>query len=143
MIAKERIRDEFLKIIMTPLAKNGIELLEETGLLKYIVPELREGIDNGQNKHHIYTIWEHNLRALDYAAKKNYSLEIRLASLLHDVGKPKTKSRRRSGLHFYNHEVVGAKITAKIMDNLRFPKELAEKVIHLVRYHLFIIMWAK
>lgn len=137
MIAKERIRDEFLKIIMTPLAKNGIELLEETGLLKYILPELREGIDNGQNKHHIYTIWEHNLRALDYATKKNYSLEIRLASLLHDIGKPKTKAGEGPDCTFYNHEVVGAKITAKIVDNLRFPKDIAEKVIHLVRYHLF------
>ncbi|MCL5004414.1 MAG: HD domain-containing protein [Patescibacteria group bacterium] len=137
MIAKERIRDEFIKIIMTPLAKRGVELLEETSLLKYIVPELREGIDNGQNKHHIYTIWEHNLRALDYAAKKNYSLEIRLASLLHDVGKPRTKAGEGPDCTFYNHEVVGAKITAKIMDNLRFPNNIAEKVIHLVRYHLF------
>lgn len=137
MIAKERIRDEFVKIIMTPLAKKGIELFEETGLLKYIAPELREGINNGQNKHHIYTIWEHNLRALDYAAKKNYSLEIRLASLLHDVGKPRTKAGEGPNCTFYNHEVVGAKMTAKILDNLRFPKDIAEKTIHLVRYHLF------
>ncbi len=137
MIAKERIRDEFLKIIMAPMAKKGIELLEETGLLKYIAPELREGINNGQNKHHIYTIWEHNLRALDYAVKKNYDLEIRLASLFHDVGKPNTKAGEGSDCTFYNHEVVGAKITARIVDRLHFPKDIAEKVIHLVRYHLF------
>jgi len=137
MIAKERIRDEFIKIIMSPLAKKGIELLEETGLLKFIVPELRQGINNGQNKHHIYTIWEHNLRALDYAVKKNYDLEIRLASLLHDIGKPNTKAGDGPDCTFYNHEVVGAKITAKIVDDLRFPKNIAEKVIHLVRYHLF------
>ena len=137
MIAKERIRDEFIKIIMSSLAKKGIELLEETGLLKFIVPELRQGINNGQNKHHIYTIWEHNLRALDYAVKKNYGLEIRLASLLHDVGKPNTKAGEGLDCTFYNHEVVGAKITVKIMDDLRFPKDIAEKVIHLVRYHLF------
>ncbi len=137
MIAKERIRDEFIKIIMSPMAKKGIELLEETGLLKFIAPELRQGINNGQNKHHIYTIWEHNLRALDYSVKKNYGLEIRLASLLHDIGKPKTKAGDGPNCTFYNHEVVGAKITAKIMDDLRFPKDIAEKVIHLVRYHLF------
>ena len=71
MIAKERIRDEFIKIIMASLAKKGIELLEESDLLKYIVPELREGINTGQNKHHIYTVWEHNLRALNYAVEKN------------------------------------------------------------------------
>ena len=137
MIAKERIRDEFIKIIMSSLAKKGIELLEEVDLLKFIVPELRQGINNGQNKHHIYTIWEHNLRALDYAVKKNYSLEIRLASLLHDIGKPNTKAGEGLDCTFYNHEVVGAKITVKIMDDLRFPKDIAEKVIHLVRYHLF------
>jgi len=105
--------------------------------LKFIVPELRQGINNGQNKHHIYTIWEHNLRALDYAVKKNYGLEIRLASLLHDIGKPNTKAGEGLDCTFYNHEVVGAKITVKIMDDLRFPKDIAEKVIHLVRYHLF------
>jgi len=137
MIAKERIRDEFIKIIMSSLAKKGIELLEEVDLLKFIVPELRQGINNGQNKHHIYTIWEHNLRALDYAVKKNYGLEIRLASLLHDIGKPNTKAGEGLDCTFYNHEVVGAKITVKIMDDLRFPKDIAEKVIHLVRYHLF------
>ncbi len=71
MIAKERIRDEFIKILMAEKAASGIQLLEDSGLLRYIAPELRDGIDIGQNKHHIYTVWEHNLRALDYAAKKN------------------------------------------------------------------------
>lgn len=137
MIAKERIRDEFIKLIMTPNAKEGIEKLEELGLLKHILPELREGISVGQNKHHIYTVWEHNLRALDYAVKKNYSLEIRLAALLHDLGKPKTKAGEGPDSTFYAHEIVGAKMTAEIMDRLRFPNNIAEKVIHLVRYHLF------
>ena len=137
MIAKERICDGFQKIIITVNAKKGIELLEEVGLLKYIIPELREGIGTGQNKHHIYTVWEHNLRALDYAVKKGYSLEIRLASLLHDVGKPRTKQGEGPDSTFYNHEIVGAKMTAQILDKLHFPKNVAEKVIHLVRFHLF------
>ncbi len=137
MIAKERIRDEFVKIIETSLAKKGIELLEKLNLLKYIIPELREGINTGQNKHHIYTVWEHNLRALDYAIKKNYSLEIRLASLLHDVGKPKTKAGDGLDCTFYNHEIVGAKMAAIILDRLCFSKNFTEKVVHLVRYHLF------
>ncbi|MBI4993974.1 HD domain-containing protein [Candidatus Wolfebacteria bacterium] len=136
-IAKERIRDEFEKIIMTPDAKKGIEFLEDTGLLKYIMPEIREGINVGQNKHHIYSVWEHNLRALDYATKNNYSLEIRLASLLHDVGKPKTKAGDGPNCTFYNHEIVGAKMAVKILDRMRFAKDFSEKVVHLVRYHLF------
>jgi len=91
----------------------------------------------GQNKHHIYTVWEHNLRALDYAAQNNYSLEVRLASLLHDVGKPRVKGGDGPDSTFYNHDSVGARMTLKIMDRLKFSRELTEKVAHLVRHHLF------
>ena len=143
MIAKERIRDEFIKILMAEKAAMGIQMLEDFGLLRYIAPELRDGIGVGQNKHHIYSVWEHNLRALDYAAKKKYSLGIRLAALLHDIGKPATKSGEGPDCTFYNHEIVSAKIAVRILDRLRFPKDLAEKIIHLVRYHLFITMSAK
>ena len=137
MIAKERIRDEFQKILAAENAVKGIQALEDLGLLRYVMPELREGINVGQNKHHIYTVWEHNLRALDYAAKKNYSLEIRMAALLHDVGKPETKAGDGPDSTFYNHEVIGAKIAARALDKLYFSKNFAEKVVHLVRYHLF------
>lgn len=136
-IAKERIRDEFQKIIMSDRATAGILLLEELDLLRYVVPELREGLGVGQNKHHIYTVFEHNIRALDYTAKKNYSLEVRMASLLHDVGKPRVKGGDGPNSTFYGHEVVGAKMSVKILDKLHFPKDFVEKVGHLVRYHLF------
>ncbi|MEK7479302.1 MAG: HD domain-containing protein, partial [Patescibacteria group bacterium] len=136
-IAAERVRDEFVKIVMCDDSMRGVQTLEDLGLLKHVIPELREGIGCGQNLHHIYSVWEHNLRALDYAAKKGYELEIRLGALLHDVGKP--HSKRGEGKHstFYGHEIHGAKMTAKIMDRLRFSKDIAEKVHHLVRYHLF------
>lgn len=137
LIAKERIRDEVSKLVMTDRAAEGIVMLEDGGLLKHIVPELREGIGCGQNKHHIYTVFDHNVRALNYAAEKNYSLEVRLASLLHDVGKPRTKGGDGPNSTFYNHEVVGAKMTLKILDRLRFPKDVIERVSHLVRCHLF------
>ncbi|OGN00845.1 MAG: hypothetical protein A2651_03125 [Candidatus Yanofskybacteria bacterium RIFCSPHIGHO2_01_FULL_42_12] len=136
-ISKERIRDEFVKIIEADNAYEGILLLEETGLLQYILPELREGIGVGQNLHHIYTVWEHNILALKYAARKKYSLEIRLGSLFHDIGKPRTKRGEGKYSTFYGHDVVGARITAEIMERLRFSKEISEKVIKLVRYHLF------
>lgn len=136
-ISKERIRDEFVKIIESDNAYEGILLLEESGLLKYIVPELREGIGVGQNLHHIYTVWEHNTRTLKYTADKKYSLAVRLASLFHDIGKP--RSKRGEGLHstFYGHEVIGEKIVAQIMERLKFPNDISEKVIKLVRYHMF------
>ncbi len=136
-ISKERIRDEFIKIIETPRAAKGVILLEELNLLKYVLPELREGLGVGQNKHHVYTVFEHNVRALDYSAKENHPLHVRLASLLHDIGKPKAKRGEGPDSTFHGHEVVGAKIAARALDRLRFPKELAEQVIHLVRYHMF------
>lgn len=136
-ISKERIRDEFIKIIESDNAYKGILLLEETGLLKHIVPELREGIGIGQNLHHIYTVWEHNTRALRYTIDKKYSLAVRLGALFHDIGKPRTKRGEGKYSTFYGHDVVGGRITAEIMERLRFPNDLADKIIKLVRYHLF------
>lgn len=136
-IAKERIRDEFEKIIMSDGAAAGIILLEELDLLRYVMPELREGIGVGQNKHHIYTVFEHNVKSLDYSAGKNYSLEVRLASLLHDLGKPKAKRGEGPNSTFYGHDVVGAKMAVKALERLRFSKNLIEDVAHLIRYHMF------
>ncbi len=136
-IAEERIRDELVKIIMTPMAADGIFLLEETGLLEHVIPELREGIGCAQNKHHVYEVFEHNVRALEYAAQKNYSLEIRLAALLHDVGKPRAKRGVGENATFYNHEMVGARMAKEVMRRLKFPHMATEKVRHLVRYHMF------
>ncbi len=137
VISKERIREEFVKIINSANGMKGIELLRETQLLKYIVPELLEGFGIGQNLHHIYTVWEHNLRALQYTCDQKYSFEIRLASLLHDVGKPKSKRGDGYSSTFYGHEVIGARMTAMIMDRLKFSKDIGEKITKLVRYHLF------
>jgi len=137
MIAQERIRDELEKIIISERAADGLRKLAELNLLQYIIPELTEGIGVSQNKHHIYEVFDHGVRALDYAAQKNYSLEIRLAALLHDIAKPRTKKGEGENATFYNHEIVGAKMTRKILERLRFSKEIIEKVVHLVRYHLF------
>lgn len=137
IISNERIRDEFMKLIMTPRAAEGVEMLTGVGLMRFVVPEILEGVGVGQNKHHIYSVYEHNLKALEYAAQKNYSLEVRLASLLHDVGKPRTKRGEGPDSTFYGHEVVGAKIVLKILDKLRFPKDIVEYVAHLVRWHMF------
>ncbi len=136
-ISKERIRDEFVKIIESDNGYEGVLLLEEAGLMKYVVPELREGIDVAQNLHHIYTVWEHNARALKYAVEKKYSLAIRLGALFHDIGKPRTKRGEGKYATFYGHEVVGARMVAGIMDTLKFPKDIGDKIVKLVRYHMF------
>ncbi len=136
-VAKERVRDELSKLIMAARAADGIRMATDTGLMPHVMPELLEGVDCGQNKHHIYTVFEHNVRALDYTAGKGYAFEVRLASLLHDVGKPRTKRGDGHDSTFYNHEVVGAKMAAMMLDRLHFPKKTVEHVAHLVRWHLF------
>jgi poly(A) polymerase/tRNA nucleotidyltransferase (CCA-adding enzyme) len=136
-ISKERIRDELMKIIMAKKAAEGIELLRVLGLLKYIIPELEEGYKVSQNKHHIYDCYEHSLLSLKYAAEKNYGKYVRLAALLHDIGKPRTKRGEGPDATFYGHEILGAKMTAQILNRLRFPKKDIEKITKLVRYHLF------
>jgi len=137
VISKERIRDELVKIIMSKRAKRGIELLRKLGLLKNIIPELEEGYKVGQNKHHIYDVYDHGLRCLDYAAKKEYGFYVRMAALLHDVGKPRTKEGEGLNSTFYNHEMVGARMTKDILRRLKFPERDIKKIVKLVRHHLF------
>lgn len=138
-ISWERIHDEFVKIIMSPNPVQGIDLLQKTGLLSYIVPELEEGIGCKQNGSHIYDVYEHLLRALDHGAQENNPLELRMAALFHDIGKPRTRqwSKEKQDYTFYGHEVVGAKMTVEIMKRLKFSKEIGQKVVSLVRHHMF------
>lgn len=138
-ISAERIRDEFLKILMSNEPMVTIALTQKLGMFKYIIPELEVGIGCEQNGSHIYDVWEHNLRTMQHAADKEWPLHIRLAGLLHDVGKPATRdwSKEKNDYTFYGHEVVGAKISKKICENLRLSKDLSEKVIKLVRHHMF------
>lgn len=136
-VSKERVRDEFIKIIETEKPSIGLEILRETGLLEYVIPELGEGYGVGQNKHHVFTIWEHNLKSLDYGAKKNFPTIIRISALLHDVAKPHTKEGDGADSTFYSHDVVGAKMAARIMERLKFSHADIEKVYKLVRWHLF------
>jgi len=137
VISQERIRDELMKIVMSEKAAKGIELLRGLGLLKHIIPELEEGCGVGQNKHHIYECYDHNLRSLDFAAKKNLNKYVRLAALLHDIAKPKTKQGNGPDATFYGHEIVGAKMAFRILSRLKFSKKDIEKIVKLVRYHLF------
>jgi len=136
-ISKERIRDELLKIIMAEKAADGLELLRELSLLRYIIPELEEGYKVTQNKHHIYDCYKHSLLSLKYAAKRDFNKYVRLASLFHDIGKPRVKEGEGQDATFYNHEIVGAKMTLQILDRLKFSKKDIEKIAKLVRYHLF------
>lgn len=138
-VSFERIRDEFFKIIMGDNPKYGIELLYRYKLLSIIMPELIEGIGVSQNQAHSYDVWEHNLRTLEHAAQKKWPLHVRIAALLHDVSKPTTRrfSQEKNDYTFYGHEVVGAKTAKRILDRLKCSHELRDKVVNLVRWHMF------
>ena len=136
-VSKERIRDEFVKMATGPNGKAAVEMLHELNILKYFLPELEEGIGIEQRGPHKYEVWEHNLRALDYACQENYPPRVRIAALLHDVAKPRVRERRNNIWTFYGHDVLGAKMTCQILDRLKFPKEDADVIAKLVRWHLF------
>ncbi len=138
-ISVERIRDEFIEVIMSKEPKKGIELLDKVGILKLILPELVKAQGVGQNQAHAYDVWEHLLRSLQHAADKEWPLDIRLSALFHDISKPETKrfSHETNQITFYGHEVVGSRVTKKILERMKFPVKLIEKVTILIRWHMF------
>jgi len=138
-ISMERIRDEFVKIIMSDHPKSGILLAHKLGVFKYIIPELEEGITIDQNQAHSFDVWTHNLKTLEHGASKNWTLKVRIAALLHDVSKPETRrwSEEKKDWTFYGHDVVGGRVARKILTRLKFPNKLIDDASLLVRYHLF------
>jgi tRNA nucleotidyltransferase (CCA-adding enzyme) len=139
LIAKERIAVELIRLIMANSPLPGLVIMEKLGLLEHVLPELRAGLGCEQGGIHQYDVFEHNLRTLEAAASKGHSLELRLAALLHDVGKPAT--RRTGGKNktytFFGHEVVGAKMAKTMLERLKLPRETITKVEKLVRWHMF------
>jgi putative nucleotidyltransferase with HDIG domain len=138
-IAKERVRDEFIRIIMSKNPMIGLVLCQKLSILQYIVPELEKSVGIEQNKAHAFDVWTHLLKSVQHAADKEWPLHIRLAALFHDISKPETRrwSKEKEEWTFYGHEVVGERVTREIMRDLRFPKELTEQVVKLVRWHMF------
>jgi poly(A) polymerase/tRNA nucleotidyltransferase (CCA-adding enzyme) len=138
-IASERIRDEFVRIIMSDNPMMGLNLCRKLGIIKFILPELEEGIGVDQNQAHSYDVWEHTLRALQHGAEKKWGLDVRLATLLHDIGKPATRkwSDEKKDWTFYGHDLVGAKIATKALKRLHFSTKEIEKISTLVRWHMF------
>ena len=138
-ISIERVRDEFTKIIMSDKPMNGLIAVRKLGLLSFITPELEKTVGVEQGGAHSFDVWEHLLRSLQGSADKKYPLELRLSALFHDISKPES---RRKGMGnkewtFYGHEVLGARKTKKILENLKFPTKIIEKVVSMIRWHMF------
>lgn len=138
-ISKERIRDEFVRIINSPQPMQAIMLAQELGILRFIAPEIEEGMGIDQNQAHSFDVYEHNLRSLQHAADKNWPFIVRLSALFHDVGKPKARRRseEKNDWTFHGHEVVGARMTKKILERLNFSRETIGSAENLVRWHMF------
>ena len=136
-IANERIRDELIKTIASAYPKDGMMLLFNSDLLKLIIPELLEMRGVQQSGHHTKDVWDHSLDSL--AACPSPDPIVRLATLLHDVGKPNVKMDRGKGkeITFYNHEVVGARIAKNIARRLKMAKKDVDLLWLLIRWHMF------
>ncbi|WP_207751282.1 CCA tRNA nucleotidyltransferase [Anaeromonas frigoriresistens] len=134
-VSIERIADEFLKILLSDKPSNGIRLLVDTGVIKYIIPEIVDTVDFNQcNPHHDKNVFDHILCVVDNSPK---DIELRLAALLHDIGKPDTFTKDEEGIgHFYNHDKVGAELSEKILKRLKAPKKAISLVSNLVKEHM-------
>lgn len=136
-ISGERIREEMIKILSSDYPADGITLLHSSGLLDWILPELTKGVGMRQPGHHIHDVFTHCVEALRYC--KNPNWVVRLATLIHDIGKPVTYLERNGKPTFYNHEVAGSRIAKDIANRLHLSKEDRDKMFMLVRWHMFTV----
>lgn len=131
-ISSERVAEEVTKLLVRARRPSiGFEILRSTGVLGVIAPELIEGVGVEQNEWHAFDVWHHAMATIDAAPAGD--LVLRLAALLHDVGKPRTKQ----GPHFYRHEQVGADMAVELLRRMRFSNEIVGDVSHLVRNHMY------
>ncbi|MFZ5844915.1 MAG: CCA tRNA nucleotidyltransferase [Patescibacteria group bacterium] len=140
-ISSERVRDELFRLLAAPYAADGILLMRSTGLLKHIFPELDTAFATPQKspqRHHIFDVGTHSVMSLKHCPSPDPL--VRLATLLHDIGKPKTMKYADGGvITFYNHEVVGTKIVREIADRLRLSRRQKDRLVALVRWHQFSV----
>jgi poly(A) polymerase len=142
IVSAERVRDELVKLICSPRPRVGLTLLVETGLAERVLPELPRLALEIDEHHRHKDVYEHTLTVLEQAMEledpdESPDLVLRLAALLHDIGKPKTRRfEPGGGVSFHHHEVVGAKLATARMRALRFPKDMTDDVARLVELHL-------
>jgi poly(A) polymerase len=145
IISAERIRDEISKLLLTPTPRRGMELLVETGLADIVLPEVPALRLESDEHHHHKDVYQHSLTVLDQAIELETSrdsiegpdLVLRLAALLHDIGKPATRRLEPGGVvTFYHHDVVGSKIAKRRLRELRYDNDTIDNVARLIELHL-------
>jgi len=138
-VSRERVRDELVRILNSARPMDALVLAQQLGILKFIVSDLIRGIGVEQNQAHSYDVFGHNLRTMQHGADKGWDFDIRLAGLYHDISKPETRrwSDEKKDWTFHGHDVVGSRVTKKALEDLHFPRETIDKVVKLVRWHMF------
>ncbi|MFD7438055.1 CCA tRNA nucleotidyltransferase [Streptomyces sp. NPDC059861] len=140
IVSAERIREELNKLILSPYPRKGLRLLVDTGLADHVLPELPALRLESDEHHRHKDVYDHTLIVLEQAMaleEEGPDLTLRLAALLHDIGKPRTRRFEKDGrVSFHHHEVVGAKMTKKRMTALKYSNELVRDVSRLVELHL-------
>jgi len=145
IVSMERINDEFNKLLLTDKPRSGIELLVETGVAEHFLPELPALKLEIDEHHHHKDVYQHSLTVLDqvidlenkHQPQIEADLVLRIAALLHDIGKPKTRKFEGEGrVSFHHHEVVGARLAKKRLEKLRYSNEIIEQVCLLIELHL-------
>ncbi|MBI2409862.1 HD domain-containing protein [Candidatus Kaiserbacteria bacterium] len=138
-ISRERIRDELVRILESKKPMNALVLAHQLGILEFIVGDLVRGIGVEQNQAHSYDVFEHNLRTMQHGADKRFGFDVTIAGLFHDIAKPESRrwSDEKKDWTFHGHDVVGSRVTKKALEELHFPRETIDKVVKLVRWHMF------
>src|SRR3989344_2139046 len=141
LIAKERVKDELFKLLKSPNPYEGVVMLRNSGILNQIIPQLEQTVGVEQKspgRHHTLDVWNHLLLSLKNCPSKDPL--VRLATLLHDIGKPQTRKVLENGtVTFYNHEIIGARIIKEIANRLSLSKKEKDKLWVLVRRHQFTV----
>ena len=135
-VAAERVRDEWVKAMKARMPSRAFEVMRRTGILAVTCPELLDGVGMDQNRWHAYDVWRHGLECMDACEGDPI---LRIAALLHDVGKPQTRvwSEKTADYTFYDHDRVGAERAEPIAARLRFSNDERARIVSLVRNHLF------
>lgn len=141
-ISSERIRDEFSKMICSPVPSRALRLLVDTQTILYIIPELLECVDVRQPERHRHDVFNHLAATVDAVSAENLSEErlliLRLAGLFHDIGKSRTARISENGeISFHRHELVSETIAREVLVRLKYPNAVIDRVCHLVRHHMF------
>jgi tRNA nucleotidyltransferase (CCA-adding enzyme) len=135
-VSQERVRDEWVKAMKARKPSRAFDVMRTSGILGVTCPEMLEGVGMEQNKWHGLDVWRHGMECLDGCVGDPI---LRVAAMLHDVGKPRSRafSDKTHDWTFYDHDRIGAEIADPICQRLRFSNEERQRIVHLVRHHLF------